>query len=103
MEKDSANAVMILMLYVVCIIAVIFFSAFRGTLVSEQRAIRALEKRGYSDIKITDKSVLLVHWRGCGTTDAVKFDAVAKNPRGTLTDVYVCSGWLFKGTTVRTD
>jgi len=88
-----------------CIIAVIFFSLFfmRGCFVNEDKAVRALEKRGYSDAQVTDKAWFLVLVRGCDGTDAARFTVKAKNPAGDDTEVFVCTGWPFKDATIRTE
>jgi prepilin-type N-terminal cleavage/methylation domain-containing protein len=90
-------------LFIVAIICVAFSSVFRGMLVNEDVAIRALEKQGYSDIKIISHNWFLVGVRGCDGKDAAKFTARVKNPAGKDTEVFVCTGWIFKGATIRTD
>ena len=89
---------------IMAVVVVIFvLSLFRGTWVDESIAVRALEKQGYSDVQITDHSWFMVGLRGCGRSDAAKFTATAKNPVGQEIECFVCTGWLFKGATIRTD
>lgn len=73
----------------------------RGAFVDESVAFRALEAQGYSNIRIIESSWMLVQLRGCGSSDAAKFTASVTNPAGHPAVVFVCSGWLFKGATVR--
>ena len=74
----------------------------RGCFADESQAVRALETQGYSDVKITDHHWIWVTLQGCGA-DAAKFDAMAINPAGKKVSVYVCVGWPFKGSTIRSD
>lgn len=90
------------LIIVMIIITILSFTFFGGFFVSEDVAIRALKAHGFSDIEILDKDVFLVYFRGCSNTDCAKFDIRAKNPLGETVELYVCSGWLFKGATVRT-
>jgi hypothetical protein len=73
----------------------------RGCQVDDAQAHRALKAAGYSDVRITDRSNWFVSWGGCSDSDAVQWDAVAKNARGESVNVIVCAGWPFKGATVR--
>jgi hypothetical protein len=84
------------------IIAIITFTLFRGALVNSNEAIMALETQGYSDIKIVDKAIFFIALRGGSKEDAAMFTAQAKNPVGKKVTVYVCVGWPFKGSTIRT-
>lgn len=80
----------------------VVFDIVCGAWVEPQVATRALDAQGYSDIHITDQSWFFVGWQGCGAGDNVRFTAKAKNPAGKPTEVYVCSGFFFKGSTIRT-
>lgn len=73
-----------------------------GLLANKDKAVRALQDAGYSDIKITDRHVLFVGMRGCSDDDSVAFKATATNPIGKKVKVLVCAGWLLKGATIRT-
>jgi len=55
---------------------------YRGILVPESRAIRALDTAGYTDIEITDHAWFNVSWRVCGDDDVARFTASAVNPAG---------------------
>lgn len=70
-------------------------------LVGEAVAKRALDAHGWSEIEITGKHYILVGFQGCGQDDAAKFDAVALNPIGKRVKLYVCTGLMFKGATIR--
>lgn len=87
-------------LYVIFLILAIFLMS-AGNFVDENVAIEALQKQGFTDINITGKDWLFVGFRGCSEDDSVKFTAIAKNARNETVEVYVCSGWLFKGSTIR--
>lgn len=91
------------LLLVIVIVVALFLSVLRGALVSENTAVRALEKQGYSNVKIIDHDWVLIGLRGCDGHDAAKFTAEVTNPAGKNTEVFVCTGWLFKGATIRTD
>ncbi len=100
MNNDRQYSVVLILFALMFLIAV--GSNFTGALVNEKVAIRALDSQGYSNIKITDHSWFAVSLRGCDKGDAARFTAKATNPTGKETEVYVCTGWLFKGATVRT-
>jgi hypothetical protein len=90
---------------IVLIIAVLLLTTpFPGCMVREKTAVRALEKQGYSEVQITSRANYFVRMRGGSNGDVVRFTCNAKNPAGKFVeDVYVFSGWLFKGSTIRTD
>lgn len=88
-------------LFIILLTLAILFFLVEGSFVDESVAIKALQKQGFTDINITGKEWLFVGFRGCSEDDSVKFTAIAKNPRNETVEVYVCSGWLFKGSTVR--
>jgi len=74
----------------------------RGIFVGENVAVEALEKSGYSDVQITSSGWFFVGMRGCSEKDAAKFVATATNVNGDrVEDIIICSGWPFKGATVR--
>lgn len=73
-----------------------------GVLVSEDSVAGSVEKQGYRNVQIISKHIFFVEWRGCGKGDAVAFKATAINPIGQRVDLTVCSGWPFKGVTIRT-
>lgn len=90
---------------IVLLIVVLFLmvgSTCRGAFVDESVAVTSLEKQGYTDIKIIDHDWFLVGWKGCDEKDAAKFTAIAKNPIGNEVEVFICTGWFFKGATIRT-
>lgn len=77
-------------------------SYFCGQAVGEDVAVRALETQGYSNIQIMEQAWFAVGLRGCDESDAVRFTAVATNPVGKQVKLYVCSGVVLKGATIRT-
>lgn len=80
---------------------VVFFGIARGILVNESVAIKALETQGFGDVEITKRAWFAVDYRGCSSSDVVKFEAIAINPIGKRVNVFVCAGWPFKGATIR--
>ena len=60
-------------------------------------ATAALTSAGYSEVTITDQSVITMR---CSESDAMVFDYSAKNPADDLTSGFVCCG-VWKGCTVR--
>lgn len=84
-------------------IVIVILSLFTGIFVDKAIAVRALEKQGYSDIRITNKDWFMVGLRGCSGHDAAKFTASVVNPAGKEVEVFVCTGFIFKGATIRTD
>lgn len=88
---------------VVMFVAVLLLSMIGGTFVEPDIAVRALETRGFSNIRIAEKHWFAVGFRGCSGHDSAKFVAKVKNPAGKDVEVFVCAGWPFKGATVRTN
>lgn len=84
------------------IIVILMILIPSGLLVKESKAVRALETQGFSEITITDRAWFMVSMRGGDKSDCVRFTATATNPAGKRVRVYVFSGWLFKGATIRT-
>lgn len=97
MRDSSFNSV-----FIVVAIIFVLVSFARGVFVNESEAARALETQGYRDVKITNDAWLFVGLRGCDEGDAARFTAVASNPTGKRVEIYVCAGWPFKGSTIRT-
>lgn len=87
--------------YAVIIVLMIVFSMFRGAFVNQDIAVRALDTAGYTEIEIIDEAFFFMALRGGEKSDAARFHAKAINPVGKEVDVYVFSGWLFKGATIR--
>ena len=86
------------------VVLLVLITPFPGCMVNEKKAHTALEKAGYSQVEVTDRSNYFVLIRGGGKGDVVRFTCKAKNPAGKdVKDIYVFAGWPFKGTTIRTD
>lgn len=73
-----------------------------GRMVPESKAVTTLETQGFTNVKIVDRDVYFITWKGGDKSDSVRFTARAINPAGKEVTVYVFSGWLFKGATIRT-
>jgi len=84
----------------ICFILLMFS---RGVFVKENLANRSLEKQGYNNVEVTNKDWFFVGFRGCDMNDAAKITANATNPAGKQTEIFVCTGWPFKGATIRTN
>lgn len=65
-----------------------------------EAATEFLEGSGYSEVKLTDTSRVLVEWEGCGDDDDVKYSFEATSANGVDNEVIVCKG-MFKGATIR--
>lgn len=63
-----------------------------------QGAVKTLNGAGYSDIKTGGYS-----WFACGKDDTYSTSFTAKGPTGVSVSGAVCSGWLFKNSTIRTE
>lgn len=103
MKKNDKNgtALILYTLATLAMLVLVVFGLFAGNFVDESVALRALENQGFEQVRILNKDIFFVSLRGCDKSDAAKFDAVAVNPAGKEVQVYVCSGWLLKGATVR--
>jgi len=102
--SDYRGGYMGLVAMILAVIFILLVASCRGCMVDDSSAVSALEKQGFSEIKIESKAIFLVGFRGCSSHDAAKFEASAKNPAGRhVSDIYVCVGWPFKGATIRTD
>jgi hypothetical protein len=88
-------------LYAVLVLVIFFVVVGRGIFASQDVAVRALEAQGYSDIQIVDHAWFAVGLRGCDDKDAARFTAKVTNPAGKSAELYVCTGVIFKGGTVR--
>lgn len=98
-NKKGLKITIFFILIIICISLV----NIRGIFINESIVIKAVKKQGFSNIKIIEKQWLFFEKRGCDKADAAKFEAIATNPDGTQTKIYVCTGWPFKGVTIRTD
>ncbi|MDP3947330.1 MAG: hypothetical protein Q8Q41_01410 [bacterium] len=90
------------LIYLVVFTLAFLVETFSGALVSQEVAIRAAEVQGFSDIRVTDHSYAWVGVRGCDGADTARFTVRGKNAAGKEVEFYVCSGFFFKGGTIRT-
>ncbi|MCK9273016.1 hypothetical protein M0P65_05710 [Candidatus Gracilibacteria bacterium] len=88
-------------LFLVVFILLVEFS--RGIFADINLAIKSLEKQGYSNVEVTNMDWFFVGFRGCDMGDAAKITTNATNPAGKQTEIFVCTGWPFKGATIRTN
>ena len=80
------------------VIAALLVLALAGCLpMSDERARRALEGSGITDIQIGGMAIL-----GCGEKDTFRSKFTGKDSKGNAVSGSVCGG-IFKGATVRFD
>jgi hypothetical protein len=79
-------------------IAIIASLVFLAACTDEQGATRVLMHEGYKDIRITGYRFL-----GCGNDDDYSTGFAATSPSGAPVTGVVCSGLMFKASTVRLD
>lgn len=65
-------------------------------------ATKALDDQGFTEIVTTGRPGFLFWFSGCGENDFYATGFTAKNARGKTVQGVVCSGFWFKGNTVRT-
>ena len=99
MGRSNSNSKPAVILILAFVLILIMFGT--GIFASKDVAVRALEAQGYSDIQIVDHAWFAVGLRGCDEKDAARFTAKVINPAGKPAEVYVCTGVIFKGGTVR--
>jgi hypothetical protein len=63
----------------------------------------AMRTHGFTNVTIQDMSWFVVGFRGCQADEAAKFEVTATNPIGQQVSFLVCTGWPFKGGTIRTE
>lgn len=73
-----------------------------GAFVNGNDVINAVEKQGYSNVTVVDKSIFFISFRGCGESDSAVFKLEATNAIGKRVNLLACAGWPFKGVTIRT-
>ncbi|MCK5096299.1 MAG: hypothetical protein KAR24_03020 [Candidatus Pacebacteria bacterium] len=100
--QRSTGFIAIELIATIVVVIIFLFSICRGVLVEENVAIRAAETQGYSNAKVIDHAWFFVRLRGCDSHDAARFTIQATNPVGKDIECYVCTGWIFKGATIRT-
>jgi len=87
---------------VVLVVLVIFSTFLPGLLVDQRVAVDAMGSAGYTNVQVVSRWTFLVGIAGCSGEDSVKFDVIATGPNGKqIKNAYVCSGFLFKGSTIR--
>lgn len=90
-------------LMVIGAIAIIAGLMVTGSCVDSAGAVKAAEVQGFTNVELSGHDWFMVSLRGCSRSDAAKFRMQATNVQGQRVDIYVCSGWLFKGHTVRSE
>ena len=83
---------------------VLIILSCRGCVVDDRKPVEAVMKtQGFTEFTINDKDWLFVGLRGCQADEAAKFEVTATNPMGEKVNFLVCTGWPFKGATIRTE
>lgn len=94
-------AIVVVLVIAVALLLVCFF-AVPGVFVNDDEVVDAVQKQGYSDVKISSSHVLFVSWRGCSNSDHAAYKMQATNAKSQKIELIACVGWPFKGVTVRT-
>jgi len=102
MDSDLLEALATIGVYVAVVAVIVGIFQLPGLFVDQSVAVKALENQGFSNITIIEKDWLFVGFKGCDASDSARFPVIATNPLGKRVEVMVCSGWLFKGATIRT-
>lgn len=71
-----------------------------GAFLTERRSVEMLDKLGFQNITLKDKTSLWVVVRGCSVGDITRFTFTAENIRGKYVTLETCEG-LFKHATLR--
>lgn len=71
-----------------------------GWRVEDEKVLKAVEKQGYINLVITDKSNATSRY-GCFDADAA-YTISATNPRGVNVDIIACAAYPFKGASIIT-
>jgi hypothetical protein len=101
-KKTSKIGTFMIIWFLICLsIPILYF--VRGNFVDKEKGIRAAEIHGFTNIKVVDHEWFLVLFNGCDVTDAARIVMTATNSQNQEVDIYACSGWPFKGATIRTD
>lgn len=77
------------------------FLCTRGYSVDDNVALQAAKASGYTEPRVVDRHNVFPSFNGCSGSDAVGFDVEAKNSQGEKVRLLICSGWIFKASTVR--
>ena len=95
--RPSTNTLITVLVAVLIIAA----TSARGFLVDSNDALRAAAAQGFSNAQIVSESRIFPGFSGCDSGDAAGFHMTATNPKGEQINFTVCSGWPFKGATIR--
>ena len=90
-------------IFIFLFVFVIFLCSFRGVFVSRDKATAAASAQLGAQVELGPKHVWFNHWRGCEKGTAAMFKVLPyTNSQGVLvSNAIVCSGWPFKGITIR--
>ena len=89
------------LVYAVVILLFMAASVGRGFLVNSADALRAASAQGFSQATITQELRILPGFAGCDGGDAAGFHMTGINSKGDKVTFTACSGWPFKGITIR--
>jgi hypothetical protein len=71
-----------------------------GIFASSSIAIQALDAYNYKYVEVVDKTWHAIATKGCSRTDTALFKVRVVNQTNHVRDLYVCSGWPFRGETI---
>jgi hypothetical protein len=100
-SSSSGSGWFPVVMYLVAMAVIVLVFGMRGSCADESEAVTAAENFGFTEVKVLDKSIWFVGFRGCDAKDAAVFEVRGKNPAGKVVQISVCVGWPFKGATVR--
>lgn len=94
------------MKFIFSVLIVVFglgFYIFRGCTsdANEAAAAKALENYGLKNVRILDKDIYFVEFKGCHRDDAVKFTAIAENNVGRNVKINICISTFFHKINIR--
>lgn len=94
----------IMTLVVAAVVVLIICFNKPGLLISEEEAVEAVIKYGYSDVTVLDKSIFNIDGPligNCGVGDDAEFEVAAMNPRGQRVRLTVCADY-WRGFSIKT-
>ncbi len=95
------SSIGIIAMFVAVIVLALGANLACGSLASEDRARSLVENQGFTNVVLEDRDNIFVQFKGCSKDDVALFTFNAINSAGRPVTVDVCSGWPFKGATIR--
>jgi len=96
---DSKFTFFVLLILIILLVSITFLTSSHY----ETRASIAATNQDYSDVQVSSCHYFFSDWYGCSPSDGWACKAKAKNSNGQNVDITVCTGWVLKGSTIRTN